>query len=62
MVHMDKIGSFLGIRRMDRVPNARIRELCGMVKGVYESIKEDVLHWFSHMEKMERDRITKRSM
>ena len=33
-VQMDKIRSLLGIRRMDRVPNARIRELCGMAKGV----------------------------
>ena len=37
-VQMNKINSFLGIRRMDRVPNARIRELCGMAKGVDERI------------------------
>ena len=35
-VQMDKIKSLLGIRRMDRVPNARKRELCGMAKGVDE--------------------------
>ena len=45
---------------MDRVPNAQIRELCRMAKGVDERIKEDVLHWFSHMERMENDRIAKR--
>ena len=45
-VQMDKIKSFLGIRRMGRVPNARIKELCGMAKGVDERIKKDVLHWF----------------
>ena len=54
-VQMNKIISLLGIRRMDRVPNARIRELCGMAKGVDERIKEDVLHWFSHVERMEND-------
>ena len=59
-VQMDKIRSFLGIRRMDRVPNARIRELCGMAKGVNERIEEDVLHWFRHVERMEHDRIAKR--
>ena len=32
-VQMDKIIIFLGIRGMDRVPNARIRGLCGMAKG-----------------------------
>ena len=31
-----------------------------MAKGVYERIEEDVLHWFSHMERMENDRIDKR--
>ena len=37
-VQMDKIRSLLGIRRMDRVSNARIRELCGMPKGMDEKI------------------------
>ena len=58
-VQMDKIRSLLGIRRMDRVPNARIRELCVMVKGVDERIEED-LHWFSQVERKENDRIAKR--
>ena len=31
---------------MDRVPNSRIKELC----GVDERIDECVLHWFSHIE------------
>ena len=57
---MDKIRSLLGIRRMDRVPNVRIRKLCGLAKGMDERIKEDVLHWFSHVERMENDRIAKR--
>ena len=59
-VHMDKIRSLLGIRRMDRVPNARIKELCGIVKGVDERIEEEVLHWLSHVQRMENDRIAKR--
>ena len=28
-VQMDNLRGLLGIRRMDRFPNARIRELCG---------------------------------
>ena len=50
----------LGIRRMDRVPNTRIREYYGVKKGLDESIDEGVLQWFSHVETMERDRIAKR--
>ena len=49
----------LGIRRMDRVPNARIRELCGVKKGI-EKIDEGVLRWFRNVERMERDTIAKR--
>ena len=49
VVQMDKI-SFLGIRRMDRVLNTQIRELCGMGKG-----------WMKGLRKMfSIDRIVKR--
>ena len=44
----------MGIRRMDKVPNAWIRELCEVVD---ESIDESVLQWFGHVE---IDRIAKR--
>ena len=45
---------------MDRVTNARIRELCGVRKGLDERIDEGVLRWFGHVERMERDRIARR--
>ena len=32
-VQMDNLRDLLGIRRMDKVPNARIRQLCGVTKG-----------------------------
>ena len=32
-VQMDNLRGLLGIMRMDRVPNAWIRELCGVMKG-----------------------------
>ena len=32
-------------QRMDRIPNAQIRELCGMTKGAEEIIDEGVLRW-----------------
>ena len=37
-VKMDNLRGLLGIRRMDRVPNSRIRELCGVRKGLDERI------------------------
>ena len=42
-VHMDNLRGLLGIRRMDRVQNVRIRELCGVTKGeVDDRIDEGV--------------------
>ena len=37
-VHMDNLRGVLRIRRIDRVPNARIREFCGVTKGVDEGL------------------------
>ena len=54
---MDNLRGLLGVRKTDRVPNVRIRELCGVTKGLNEGIDEGVLRWFGHME---RDRIAKR--
>ena len=59
-LQMDNLRGLMGIMRMDRVPNARIRELCGVRKGLDESIDEGVLWWFGHIERMEIDRIAKR--
>ena len=56
---MDKIRGLLGIRRMDRVPNARMRELCRVKKGLHERIDEGVLWWFGQVWRMEMNRIAK---
>ena len=48
-VQMDKFTGLLGIRRIDRVPNTRIRELGGVMKGVDERTDEGVLQWFLHI-------------
>ena len=40
-MEMDNPRGLLGIRKMDRVPKARIRELCGVKKGVDERIDEN---------------------
>ena len=42
-VQMDTLRGLLGSRRMDKVPNAQISELCGVMKGVDERIGEGVL-------------------
>ena len=42
-VQMDNLREFLGIRRIDKVPSARIKKLCGVKKGLDERINEGVL-------------------
>ena len=59
-VQIYNLRGLLGIRRMDRILNARIRELCGVGKGLDERIGEGILRWLGHVERMERDRIPKR--
>ena len=59
-VQMNKLKGLLSIRKMDKVPNARTRELCGVTKAMDEWIDEVVLRWFSHVERMENERIAKR--
>ena len=56
---MDNLRGLLGIRRLDKVLNARIRELCRVTKEVDERIDEGVLRWFAHVERMENDKIAK---
>ena len=46
----------LCIRRMDRVLNTRIRESCGVMKGVDEKIG-GVRRWFGHVERIENGKI-----
>ena len=58
-VKMDHLRGLLGIRRMDTVPNARIKELCE-VKEIDERIDEGVLRWFGNVERMESDRTAKK--
>ena len=57
---MDNFRGLLGIRRIDKVPNARIRQLFGVTKCVDEKIDKGVLRWFGHVKRMENDSIAER--
>ena len=37
-VQMNNLKGLIGVKRMGRVPNARVGELCGVAKGVDEKI------------------------
>ena len=42
-VQMYNLRGLLGIRRINKVQNARLRQLCGVTKGVDEKMDEGVL-------------------
>ena len=59
-VKMDNLRGLFGIRRIDRVPIARVSELCRVTKGVDEWSEERVLRWFRYIERMGNNRSVKR--
>ena len=54
-VQMNDLRGLLGIGKMDKVSNARIRELCGVTKCVREKIDECVLRWIGLVERIQND-------
>ena len=42
-VPMNNFRGLLAVRKKDKVPNARIRELCGVTKGMDEGVDEGIL-------------------
>ena len=59
-IQMDNLRGLLDIRKMNRVSNARNRELWGRVKEVDERIEESVLRWFGNIKRIENKMIIKR--
>ena len=48
------MNNICGTRRVDRVRNAIIREICGCELSVLERIERNVLRWLGHVERMGR--------
>ena len=44
-VQMDSLEDFLGIRRLDKFPNARIRELYRVTKGLMKVFSDGLAMW-----------------
>src|SRR5678815_4666944 len=59
-VHIHNLRGMLGVRRIDKMRNERIRELCGVKKAVNERINESMLRWFGHVERMNDSQLVKR--
>ena len=61
-VQMDNLRGLLGIRGTDKVPNAWIRQSCGVTKSVDEKIDECFLLWFGHVERWRTTRLLRESI
>src|SRR5678816_32877 len=59
-VQMNNLRGVLGVRRIDKMRNERIRKLSGVKKGVNERINASMLRWFGHVERMSDSRLVKR--
>ena len=59
-VQMDNLRGMLGVRRIDKMMNEHIRDLCGVKNGVNERTKESMLRWFGHVERMNDSRFLSR--
>ena len=49
-VQMDNLRSSLSIRRVNKIPNARVRELVGVKRGMDERTDKSVFWWFGLIE------------
>ena len=59
-VQMNNLRGLLGIRRMDKDPNAHIWELYGVMKELDKRIVEGILRWFGHVDRRANDTVAKR--
>ena len=50
-VHMNSLRGLLGVRRVDRIPNALILLFCEVTKLVNERMEESVLRLLGHIDR-----------
>ena len=59
-VEMDCLSNICSRRRIDRVPNVRIRRRCGNDVSVGQRIDQGLLRWFGHVERMGDEMLAER--
>ena len=62
VLEMKGLRAICGLRRVDRVRNERIREMCGWNRGIVGRAEKRVLRWFGHMCRMDESRMVGRVM
>src|ERR1700755_231052 len=59
---MKGLRAICGLRKVDRIRNERIREMCRWKRGIVGRAEEGVLRWFGHMCRMDENRMVGRVM
>ena len=57
---MKGLRAVCGISRRDRVKNARMKEMCGWRKSLFERAEQSMLRWFGHVCRMNNERIARK--
>ena len=57
---MNGLRAICKLRRVDRVRNNRIKEMCEWKKSMTERAEQGVLRWFGHLIRMNEERIVKK--
>ena len=60
VAEMKGLRFICGIRRLDKVRNVRVREMCGWKKSAVERVEHNGLKWFEHVCRMDNERLAKR--
>ena len=48
------------VRRVDRIRNITLREMCGWNKGLVVRAEQGILRWFGHVVRMDKERLVKK--
>merc|ERR1712002_1056172 len=59
-VEMNCLRNICGRRRIDRVSNVEIRDMCNKNVSVSGRMDQGILRWFGHVERMGNERLVKR--
>ena len=59
VVEMRILRDIANVRRIDRIRNARVREMCGCNASLVGVMEKRILVWFGHMTRMNQERIVK---
>ena len=59
VLEMRVLREIAGVRRVDRVRNTRVRNMCGSSISLVGLVERKILWWFGHLIRMNRSRLVK---